>query len=117
MKRKLAITAIVVLAIGFFGLAGGFTKSETWWHDPCEQYPREAQEHHDCLSDIYYVEDNCDDPEELFVEENNCDVVLAWLSDESMSYQKVVFDPRSTVMFAMGGLIIGLLPLARKRVK
>ena len=108
MKRKLAVTAIVALAIGFFGLAGGFTKSETWHHDPCEQHSRKTQydEWHKCITDVYYFEDSCDTPEEVFDERNNCEPVMAWLNDETMSYQKVVFDPRSTAMFAMGGAII-----------
>ena len=115
MKRKLAITAIVALAIGFVGLAGGFTKSETWHHDPCEQHSRKTQydEWHKCITDVYYFEAKCDvfmgtgtyDPNNPFAD-LDCDPVSVWLNDETMSYQKVVFDPRSTAMFAIGGVII-----------
>ena len=117
MKQRLFITAIVVLAIAFFGLAGGFTKSETRHHDPCEQYSvkTEYDEWHDCLNDVYYFEENCDTVEEIFDEKNNCEPVTAWLTDETWSYQKIVFDPKSTAMFAIGGAIIALLPLTRKR--
>ena len=119
IKHKLVITAIVALAIAFFGLAGGFTKSETRHHDPCEQYSVETEydEWHDCLDDIYYFEENCDTVEEIFDEKNNCEPVTAWLTDETWSYQKIVFDPKSTAMFVIAGAIIALVGLEMRKKK
>lgn len=93
MKRKLAITAIVALAIGFVGLAGGFTKSGS------------------------HSETTCVDPDDpLGIMSAN--PLSKYLGDEWCYAHEVkseVFDPRSTAMFAIGGAIIALLPLARKK--
>jgi hypothetical protein len=117
LKHKRILGALVyLLSIVLFGLAGGFTKSETWHYDPCKQYSikTEKSKWDDCLSDIYWIEENCDTPDEIFIDENNCDPLLAWLNDEMMSYQKVVFDARSTTMFIIASVIIGLVLRLRR---
>lgn len=146
MKRKLAITAIVALAIGFVGLADGFTKTVavrigfpyvcrnaegikvvnpddpsgsqmaykdgwSWWLDEdglpqdgwCGEY---AQRKYGYTLNKEPYENPCPftkaEGYTKAEERRNCD------------YKKE-FDPRSTAMFAIGGVIIGLLPLTRKK--
>ncbi len=133
MKRKLIITAIVALAIGFVGLAGGFTNSVGFTTGITAV----------CRNADGVKVTNADDPNDWYISYkkgwwmNNSEAVLDGWCGESAQQQygytlneekweddcvlssgcdeyKQKFDPRSTAMFVIGGLIIGLLPLARK---
>ena len=117
--KALKTASLVFLVVLFIGIAGGFTKSETRHHDPCEQYSVETEydEWHDCLDDIYYSEENCDTFEKIFDEKNDCEPVTAWLTDETWSYQKIVFDPKSTALFVIVGAIIALVGLEMRKKK
>ena len=152
MKRKLVITAIVALAIGFVGLAGGFTKTvavSRGVSNVCRNAEGIKVVNPDDPLDLH-IDDYDEHPwAEYFGDEQNSKPQDGWCgeyaqqrygytlnevpyehpcpytkaegytkADERRNCEyKKEFDPRSTAMFAIGGLIIGLLPLARKGVK
>lgn len=168
MKRKLAITAIVVLAIGFVGLAGVFTtlftnsvavqratitvcrnadgvevtnpddlfnlEMEYKLHKPNPDIPiilpprgsgkastgSEPTRPQDGWCGEYaqrtYGYTLNEEPWENPCPFSEIEGYTKAQERRNCEYKKE-FDPRSTAMFAIGGVIIGLLPLARKRVK
>lgn len=152
MKRKLVITAIVVLAIGFVGLAGGFTKTvavSRGVSNVCRNAEGIKVVNPDDLLDLH-IDDYDEHPwAKHFGDEQNSKPKNGWCGEyaqrtygytlneepwenpcpfsEIEGYTKAQersnceykkeFDPRSTAMFVIGGVIIGLLPLTRKRVK
>lgn len=107
MKRKLAITAIVVLTIGFVGLAGGFTneKYHTYNTAGCDAETEEITNADGTLEFHIDMPDACWSWTGVFGKDEE---------DPSLG-TRTVFDPRSTAMFVIGGAIIALLPLARKK--
>jgi len=158
MKQKLIITAIVALAIGFVGLAGGFTKTvavQKGTHTVCRNVDGVRVVNPDDLLNLEmeYARTpfvTLPPPGSAKVggtapiaEERKQDGWCGeWMRQkygytlndepyeqpcpysEAMGYPKEVamrtceyekeFDQRRTAMFAIGGAIIGLLPLARK---
>jgi len=129
MKQKLIITAIVVLAIGFFGLAGGFTKTVA-----VEQVVRSVCRNADGVKVVHPDESqNSAAATRLWCElqgkqfgytlndewqgEAECDH-KPFTDNKAVLYgyceYKTVFALRRTAMLVIGGAITYLLLLARK---
>ena len=98
MKRKSMFVAIVVLAIGFIGLAGGFTKDGTRSVTTCV----------DPDDPLGILSEN---PSRKYLGDELC---YAHEVKSEMEVKSEVFDPRSTAMFVIAGLIIAIAIRLRK---